>query len=316
MELFNILPRLVILTLLLVEVRPFLVPASPVGIALQGKKMQLKGMSSENGMSGPNTSGIVTTAPVHHMGSHELEVPNVQEGYNLAGLLTVKRPDSNSVWVLCHGLCSSKDGTVPRFVSERIHSNTYRFDFGGCGDSGGDWGYAGYKRELSDLRAVVLLLRSHGWDITCILGHSKGAAAVLHYGERYDDVPLIVNVAGRFNMEGMPRSRFTEEQWGLLETEGSFKWNVKGQDLTIRSQDLEERAALDMRKTSGAIKKSEVLTIHGTEDEIIPVADASDFAQAVGCSHELVVVPGATHRFATPPEQDMVMDALSRRVPL
>ncbi|CAN0102248.1 unnamed protein product [Discosporangium mesarthrocarpum] len=166
-------------------------------------------------------------APVQIVGTSSFSVTNSEEGYELAGLLTVKRPDLNLIWVLCHGLCSDKNGNVPRFVSERIDTNTFRFDFGGCGDSGGDWMYAGYKRELSDLREVVLKLRYEGWDVSCLLGHSKGAAAVLHYGERYDDVPLIVNVAGRFNMSEMPRSRFTEEQWGLLETEGSFQWSVK-----------------------------------------------------------------------------------------
>lgn len=54
-----------------------------------------------------------------------------------------------------------------------------------------------------------------------------GAAAVLRYGEIYDDVPLVVNVAGRFDTSQTPRSRFTEEQWESLEKNGSFQWNVK-----------------------------------------------------------------------------------------
>lgn len=54
-----------------------------------------------------------------------------------------------------------------------------------------------------------------------------GAAAVLRYGETFDDVPLVVNVAGRFDTSETPRSRFTEEQWNKLETTGSFQWNVK-----------------------------------------------------------------------------------------
>lgn len=54
-----------------------------------------------------------------------------------------------------------------------------------------------------------------------------GAAAVLQYGETFDDVPLVVNVAGRFHTSETPRSRFTEEQWDQLETTGSFQWNVK-----------------------------------------------------------------------------------------
>ena len=54
-----------------------------------------------------------------------------------------------------------------------------------------------------------------------------GAAAVLRYGETFDDVDLIVNMAGRFDTSQTPRSRFTEEQWKQLEETGSFVWTVK-----------------------------------------------------------------------------------------
>ncbi|CAM9552706.1 unnamed protein product [Hapterophycus canaliculatus] len=200
---------------------------------------------------------------------------------------------------------------VSRFVSEELDGNTFRFDFAGCGKSGGEWRYAGYDRELGDLRAVVLRLRELGWAVDGVLGHSKGAAAVLQYGESFDDVPLVVNVAGRFDTSKTPQSRFTEEQWESLEKNGSFQWNVRGEDLTIMKRDFEERAALNMKKTAGAIKRSKVLTIHGTEDETIPVADAHEFDKALPNS-ELVVVEGATHRFATKPEQVEVMNALNR----
>lgn len=50
---------------------------------------------------------------------------------------------------------------------------------------------------------------------------------MLRYGEVFDDVPLVVNVAGRFDTSQTPRSRFTEEQWDALEKIGSFQWHVK-----------------------------------------------------------------------------------------
>lgn len=60
------------------------------------------------------------------LGKTELVVANTHEGYDLHGVLTVKQEDSKSVWVLCHGLCSSCEGTVPRFVSEKLDANTFR----------------------------------------------------------------------------------------------------------------------------------------------------------------------------------------------
>lgn len=60
-------------------------------------------------------------------------------------------------------------------------------------------------------------------------------------------------------------------------------------------------------------RRSKVLTIHGTEDETIPVADAHEFDEVL-LNNELVVVEGGTHRFATEPEQSKVMEALARYV--
>lgn len=58
-------------------------------------------------------------------------------------------------------------------------------------------------------------------------------------------------------------------------------------------------------------RKSKVLTIHGAEDETIPVEDARKFDEVLPIN-ELVIIEGATHRFATEPEQSSVIEALKR----
>ena len=53
------------------------------------------------------------------------------------------------------------------------------------------------------MRAAVLYLRSKGKKVTGLLGHSKGGTGVILYAAAYDDIPRVVNVAGRFdNMQG------------------------------------------------------------------------------------------------------------------
>lgn len=69
--------------------------------------------------------------------------------------------------------------------------------------------------------------------------------------------------------------------------------------------------SLRRAKQLNKCRRSKVLTIHGAEDEVIPVADAHEFDKVL-LNSELVVVEGATHRFATEPEQLEVMKALNR----
>lgn len=73
----------------------------------------------------PARAGSASDAVV---GKSNISITNTEEGYHLNGLLTVKNAESRSLWVLCHGLCSSLEGTVPRFVSEKLDANTLRSD--------------------------------------------------------------------------------------------------------------------------------------------------------------------------------------------
>lgn len=46
-------------------------------------------------------------------------------------------------------------------------------------------------------------LRAQCRKVSGLVGHSKGGTGVILYAAAYDDIPLVVNIAGRFdNMKG------------------------------------------------------------------------------------------------------------------
>ena len=51
------------------------------------------------------------------------------------------------------------------------------------------------------MRAGVEWLGAQGLRAIGLLGHSKGGSAVVLYAAKYDDVPRVVNVSGRFDMK-------------------------------------------------------------------------------------------------------------------
>lgn len=73
--------------------------------------------------SAPAAQGMAGSTSV---GESTLAIPKVDEGYDLNGILTIKNTESKSLWVVCHGLCSSSVGSVPRFVSNMLQANTFR----------------------------------------------------------------------------------------------------------------------------------------------------------------------------------------------
>jgi hypothetical protein len=123
-------------------------------------------------------------------------------------------------------------------ASSDLPCNTFRFDFRGNGQSGGETGYGNYEEEAEDLQAVVQYLdtrfrESHG-PVIGVLGHSKGASVVLIFSrrfgrqwtDRYQSLysPTfgfnIICLSGRCNMDQVPADRFSKEQLDALEQKG------------------------------------------------------------------------------------------------
>ena len=58
------------------------------------------------------------------------------------------------------------------------------------------------------------------WHLT---GHSKAGGDVLLYASRYDDVPVIINISGRFHMKKGIEERFGSDIFDRLEREGQVE---------------------------------------------------------------------------------------------
>jgi pimeloyl-ACP methyl ester carboxylesterase len=114
----------------------------------------------------------------------------------------------------------------------------------------------------------------------------------------------VVVAAPRFHMPNMLTTLFPEEKIALLDTEGTFSWESTHSidpeaQLFVTKEDanvvLNE---LDMAKVVSEIPAEvPILLFHGTDDELIPVADASGGYKAARESIEVTIVEGARHAF-------------------
>jgi len=144
-----------------------------------------------------------------------------------------------------------------------------------------------------------------GKNVVGLAGHSKGGNVVLLYTSQHDDVPLVVNISGRFEMKRGVTERFGADIFQKLEKHGKvemtqrreggggqFKW-------TLTKQSMAERMNTDMEAAAQKIKLSEVLTIHGTADQVIPVEDSQRFSECIN-PHSLFTVDDADHNYTNP----------------
>lgn len=96
---------------------------------------------------------------------------------------------------------------------------------------------------------------------------------------------------------------FSKEQVSELNEKGKFLWRLDsaGREQWVTKESIERRLQISMREYSERIPGNiDVLTVHGTQDDIIPVRDALLFHESVGGQHHLLKeIEGANHFYSS-----------------
>ncbi|VVB14175.1 unnamed protein product [Arabis nemorensis] len=231
---------------------------------------------------------------------HRRVVIENSHGEKLVGVL--HDTGSTEIVVICHGFQSSKD-RIPMLtianVFEREMISSFRFDFAGNGESEGSFQYGNYRREAEDLRSVLQHLRGENRKISAIIGHSKGGNVVLLYAAKYKDVQTVVNISGRFFLERGIEGRLGQDYFKRIEENGFIDVrNRKGKfEYRVTEESLMDRLTTNTHEACLSIHENcRVLTVHGSNDRIVPVTEASEFARYIK-NHKLRLIEGADHEF-------------------
>ena len=227
----------------------------------------------------------------------------------LQSSLTIDPSPSPSLFpravILCHGMAAHQHwGFLPELSDALLKevpgiSAVLRFDFTGCGGSEGDFEYGGYGRQASDVGSAVQWLRSRGYGVWALVGHSMGGNAVLLYAADHHDIPHVVNLSARYQMtRGLP---FGSDQLSALQSQGFFLWRPKGDtggldEVKVTQATMNERLSLDMDCVRRITART--LTVHGTTDAVIPVADAHAYAELIP-AHTLRTLDDADHNYSS-----------------
>ncbi|KAB2080041.1 hypothetical protein ES319_A05G043100v1 [Gossypium barbadense] len=221
-------------------------------------------------------------------------------GENLVGILL--ETGSKDLVIICHGFQSKKE-RIPMVTLAttlgREGISAFRFDFAGNGESEGSFMYGNYRREAEDLRAVVRHFRKNQRLITAIVGHSKGGNVVLLYSSKYNDLPTVINISGRFHLEKGMEGRLGKDFLQRIKQNGFIDVkNREGQfEYRVTQESLMDRLTTDIRAACLSIDQNcRVLTIHGSMDKIVPAKDALEFARFIR-NHKLRIIEGADHEY-------------------
>lgn len=225
-----------------------------------------------------------------------------KSGEKLVGVL--HEAGSQKLVILCHGFRSSKNDNILVNLAAALEKegiSSFRLDFSGNGESEGSFQFGNYAREVEDIRSVVEYFVGSNRSIIAILGHSKGGDAVLLYASKYHDIPAVINLSSPSDLQRGMEDRFGKDIWERLKKDGyiDVKYDIGGEvAYRLMAESMTERLNINMHDACLSIGAScRVLTVHGSEDEVIPVADAKVFAKIIP-NHQLKIIEGANHGYS------------------
>jgi putative redox protein len=205
--------------------------------------------------------------------------------------------------VLCHGFPSGPRGaavsaeTYPE-LADRLAAETgwtvLSFNFRGTGESEGDFSLGGWMADLH--AAVGHLLAEDGVTAVWLAGFSTGGALAICTAaedERVAGVAALAAPADFSSWAADPR-RFLDytREVGVVRTSGFPA------DLDAWGRELRE---IRPSTVVGKIPPRPLLLVHGSADDVVPVVDARQLADAAEGPVELRVLTGAGHRLRHDP---------------
>jgi pimeloyl-ACP methyl ester carboxylesterase len=215
--------------------------------------------------------------------------------------------------VLLHGFKGFKDwGMFPPLADRlaRAGFTAVSFNMSGSGvDDAGEsvwperFGHNTFSIELQDLATVLAALRSGQLAVAAparlgLLGHSRGGGVAILHGSVDPGVAAVVTWAAISHVDRMSESK---EEWrarGRIDVVNTRT----GQVLPLYTDlldDIERHGKTTLDIAAAARKLAAPwLIIHGTEDPVVPVAEAERLGQLNGGKpRTLSLLAGAGHTF-------------------
>lgn len=197
--------------------------------------------------------------------------------------------------ILVHGFGVTKEESgmfdnLAQNLSE-VGILVYRFDFSGCGESGGDYGGTSLSKLKQDLSKILEFVKSQQKvDVLKIgvLGQSLGTATIITLEPRVKCLIMMGSVSH-------PKENLIKSFGGGYNPSG-ISTKIKSSGLIVKVKpkfwkDFEKHKLLE------SIKKIHcpILFIHGEKDDKVPISDMEAYFKNANELKRKIIIKGADH---------------------
>jgi len=217
------------------------------------------------------------------------------KGKDLIGVLHIPDKKTESIVILSHGFCSTKDRERFIYVANAYSKkgiSVLRFDFGGCGESYDT--EITIENQIDDLRSAISYVKFREYKIIGLQGESLGGlVSVLAYSP---DVKALVLWAPVTQSKDKLKEILEQEKLSgeELEEKGYITKTKHGRNYKIPKQYFEERLAVNQKEMLSKIK-SPTLIMHGDADESVPLESSKEAIQYLPKGSKLKIIKNGNH---------------------
>jgi hypothetical protein len=267
---------------------------------------------------------------VDHSQTTEQDVTFLSDGIELAGNLHFpSATGQHPAFIVLHGFAGSKDNSHAELMAHLLTAwgdASLRFDFRGCGKSGGRRGYILCHDQVADAKNALTWLSTHPRiDATriAVIGHSFGAAVACYAGAIDQRFAAVISSCGWGHGERKFRGQHaTPEAWAKFEhmLDHARRHKKKTGEPTMvprfdvvpmaehLRKNLSPRAQMEVSSDTAQsmfdFKAEDVihwlsprpaLFLHGADDTVTPTEQSIRLWERAGQPKDLVLITGTDH---------------------
>ena len=230
------------------------------------------------------------------MPTERLTIPTTR-GYELSGALELPSGLVRGAAVFAHCFTCTKQSRAAIEVTRALAQHgiaTLRFDFTGLGQSGGNFGRAGFASDLEDLVESTRYLAGRFGKGLLLVGHSLGGAAVLAAADMLEDetVAAIATIGAPAEVEHVLGT--VKGDLAAIEREGEGQVDIGGHRYNLSRDFLEAVREVDLLARVKALRIP-LMFCHSPTDEIVDVDNAAKLFTAAKHPKSFISLAGADH---------------------
>ena len=193
--------------------------------------------------------------------------------------------------VLGHGVTGNKDRPFVVALANGLAAvgiPVLRFSFSGNGDSEGNFIDSTISKEVEDLGSVLDAVSGYS---VCYVGHSMGGAVGVLRASRDNRIKLLVSLAGMVHTKTFAHTEFGDDT-----PDEGVMWD--NPDCPLSSAYTDDMAQIDSVVDRGSRITVPWLLVHGTDDDVVPIAESRQIFENANEPKELIELEGADHVFS------------------